>query len=439
MTVCRRMWWWYPAALLLAVNLAPAALVTEKSDSIFSVDGLMVDSSEEEEKDAVPDSKFYQIEMKRFPMPLQNRRPGMPSGSAGAEKQGVSSVPRDVVMKYANDADSFARQQDWNRALNEVQRGLELAPEDMTLLRKAAAYAALARRFAVADEYFARVLKAYPESVPFLTGRAGVLIRLLKLQDADAVLRKAFEIEPNYLTAKFNYLCLQIARGDQRLVPGPWETLNTEELISMINWLDADRVDYIMALKEEGYALLCDVTLGKGTSVHVGDIAGDLKQVRAALSGGNWAKAEADIRRLMGLGVQAMGLRMDLARCRFEQGDRDSALTILKDAADRHQGISSVQYNYAFVLMDLERYGEAATVLELARQLDPNDGQTGFALACAYAGQNLMDKAWPILTRLAQTHPEQMGFWMKGDQPYLKAIRGHPDYARTIQRQIGNP
>ena len=439
MIVWCRMWWWCSVAILLAAGVAPAALVTERSDSIFSVDGLRVDSSEKDEKEAVPDGKFYQIEMKRFPMPIQGRRSVVPSGSTVPTTPGVASVPRDVVMRYANDADSFARQQDWSRALNEVQRGLELAPDDMTLLRKAAAYAALARRFAVADEYFARVLKVYPDSVPFLTGRAGVLIRLLKLQDADAMLRRAFEIEPNYLTAKFNYLCLQIARGDQRLVPGPWETLNTEELISMINWLDADRADYLMALKEEGYALLCDVTLGKGASVHVGDIAGDLKQVRAALSGGNWAAAEADLRRLMGLGVQAMGLRMDLARCRFEQGDRDGALTILKDAADRHPDISSVQYNYAFVLMDLKRYGDAATVLELARQLDPNDGQTAFALACAYAGQDLMDKAWPILTRLAQTHPEQMGYWVKGDQPYLKTIRGHPDYARTIPRQIGNP
>ena len=439
MIVWRRMLWLYPAGLLLAAYLAPAALVTEKSDSIFSVDGLMVDTLDKEQTEAGPDGKFYHVEMKRFPMPLENRRGAPPSGSTVPASSGVATVPRDVVMKYANEADSFARQQDWSRALNEIQRGLELAPEDMTLLRKAAAYAALARRFAVADEYFARVLKVYPDSVPFLSGRAGVLIRLLKLPEADALLRKVFEIEPNYLTAQFNYLCLQIARGDQKLVPGPWETLSTEELISMVNWLDADRADYLMALKESGYVTLCDMTLGKGAGAHIDEIASDIKLARDALLAKQWAKAEAEIRRLMGMGVQALGLRMDLARCRFEQGDMDSALTILKDAASRHPDMLSVQYNYAYVLMGMKRYAEAAPILEIARQIDPNDGQTVFALACAYVEEGLMDKAWPMLTRLAQTHTEQMGYWMQGNESYLKTIRSHPDYARTIQRVIGSP
>jgi len=434
----RRILWLGMSAMLLAAA-TPAALVTEKSDSIFSVDGLMVDSLEAATNNVPPDGKFYHVEMKRFPMPIESRRPGGIAGPPRDAQPGVASVPRDVVIKYANDADSFARQQDWNRALNEIQRGLELAPEDMTLLRKAAAYAALARRFAVADEYFARVLKAYPDSVPFLAGRAGVLIRLLKLKEADGLLRRAFELEPNYLTAQFNYLCLQIARGDAQIAPGPWETLNTEELSSMVNWLDADRADYVSALKDEGYALLCDVTLGQGTAERIKDIANDVKLLRASLAAGEWAGAEADIRRLMGMGVQALGLRMDLARCRFEQGDKGGALAILEGVAAKYPSIVSVQYNHAFVLMALQRYADAVPVLELARQLDPNDGQTSFALACAYAGQGLMDKAWPILTRLVQTHPEQLGAWMKGDQPYLKAIRGHPDYARAIQRHIGQP
>jgi len=347
----QRMLWLAPAVFLPAVA-ARAGLVTEQSDSIFSVDGLMVDSLDAETNQIPPDGKFYHVEMKRFPVSVQARRPGGLLGPPPGANRGVATVPRDVVVRYANDADGFARQQDWSRALNEVQRGLELAPDDMTLLRKAAAYAALARRFAVADEYFARVLKVYPDSVPFLTGRAGVLIRLLKLQDADALIRRAFELEPNYLTAQFNYLCLQIARGDTNIVPGPWDTLNTEELASMINWLDADRADYITALKEGGYALLCDITLGKGSEPHIRDIANDVKSLRASLGAVEWAKAEADIRRLMGQGVQALGLRMDLARCRFEQGDKEGARTILGDLAARHPTMVSVQYNYAFILMN---------------------------------------------------------------------------------------
>jgi hypothetical protein len=68
--------------------------------------------------------------------------------------------------------------------------------------------------------------------------------------------------------------------------------------------------------------------------------------------------------------------------------------------------------------------------LEKAVELDPADGQSSFALACAYAGAGRANEAWKILEQLIESRPSDLREWAEGTQPYLKAIQNDARYPR---------
>ena len=407
------------------LTVGRAELVSRQPESIFDADGLMADYSEPE---PVATNQVFRAGIKQFPLmdvrkpimtprPSRMRTPIQPSGFAqGAARANIQA------------ADVYAKQQDWSKALAEIQQGLELDPGNPILVTKAAAFAALARKFGVADEYFQRALIAHPDSVAFLTGRAGVLIRLLRLKEADDMVQKALAIDPLFLAARFDALCVQIARGDTDIPEGGWEMLNTGNVADLANWLDADKQDYVNALNPEGYAKLCEIVLGPGTDARMKEIVGHLRTASAASESGQWAVAAGELVKVRSAGVRAVGVEVDIGRFLFQQGDRNASLAHFKALAERYPTAASVLYDYAYVLINMESFSQAAEVLSRACELDPMDGQAAFALACCYSALGQMDKAWPILTRLAASNATDMPSWMTGDKPYQEAIRKDPRY-----------
>ena len=277
------------------------------------------------------------------PPPSRIRSPIQAAGFTQAEAQANLQA-----------ADVYAKQQNWSQALAEIQQGLELDPDNLLLIRKAAAFAALARKFGVADEYFQKVLNAYPDSLLFLTGRAGVLIRLHRLKEADELVQKALAMDPTFLAARFDRLCVQIARGDTDISAGGWDLLNTDEVVELANWLDADKQDYVKALSPEGYKKLCDIVLGPGTDARLMEIVGFLKKAGLAFQAGQWADAEAALSKVKNAGVRAVGIDVDIGKCLYEKGDKGAALARFKALADQYPKAGSVLYDYAYVLINME-------------------------------------------------------------------------------------
>ena len=402
-----------------------AELVERQPDSIFDVDGLMVDDSEPE---PIATNTVFHAGIKQFPL-MDVRKPIMtPRPSHIRSPVQASSFSQGAARANIQAADNYAKEQNWSQALAEVQQGLEVDPGNPLLVRKAAAFAALARKFGVADEYFQRVLVSNPDSLAFLTGRAGVLIRLLRLKEADELVQKALAIDPTFLAARFDGLCVQIARGDTNIPEGGWDILNTDNIVELVNWLDADKDDYVKALSPEGYTKLCGIVLGPGTDARVTEIVGLLRSAGLASSARQWAAAVDALSKVQKAGVRAVGIDVDIGRSLFQKGDRNAALAYFKALADRYPKTGSVLYDYAYVLINMELYSQAGEVLERVCELDPKDGQAAFALACAYSALGQMDKAWPILTSLANSHAAEMPAWMTGDTPYQEAIRKDPRY-----------
>lgn len=416
-----------PACLVAAASLlcpARAELMVNQANSIFDVDGLLVEDLDTGEGEA---GNYFHAEIKKFPL-VERRRPPMAGPPPVRTPILAGMPPSGEAMGHLRAAEVFAGQEEWSQALNEIQQGLEIEPGNMLLVSKGAAFAALARKFGVADEYFRRVVEAYPDNIHFLAGRAGVLVRLLRLDEAEDLIQRALGINPEYLAARFDAVCVRIAKGDPEPANEKWDALSLEEATELANWLDADRQDYVSALSETGFSVLCDTVLGKDTHGNLRPVVASFRAARGALERGKWAEAEAALQKARDLGVQAMGVEMTMGRCIYEKGEKELALGMLKDLAARYPRDAGVQYNLAYVLMNLSQYAAAAAALEQAWKSAPEDDQTRFALACAYAGQGQMDRAWPILSRLARLRPEDLRTWMEGDKPYLQAIRKDPRY-----------
>lgn len=413
-------------AVIGGLTAVRAELVARQPDSIFDVDGLMVDDSEPE---PITTNKVFRAGIKQYPL-MDVRKPIMaPRPSNIRSPVQTSGFSQGAARAHMQAADTYAKAQNWSQALAEVQQGLEVDPNNPFLVMKAAAFAALARKFGVADEYFQRVLIASPDNLSFLAGRAGVLIRLLRLKEADELVQKALAIDPTFLAARFNRLCIQIARGDPDIPEGGWDMLNTADIVELANWLDADKQDYVKALNPEGYATLCRIVLGPGTDAHMTEIVRFLKSASMASGGDQWGAAEEALSKVKNAGVRAVGIDVDIGRCLYQKGDTNAALAQFKALVDRYPRASSILYDYAYVLINAESYGQACKVLEQVCEMNPQDGQAAFALACSYAALGQMDKAWPILTGLVSSHAAEIPIWMTGDKPYQRAIRKDPRYA----------
>jgi len=237
------------------------------------------------------------------------------------------------------------------------------------------------------------------------------------------------------LAARFNGLCVQIALGETDIPMSGWDLLTTADINELANWLDADKQDYVKALRPEGYKRLCDIVLGPGTDARMNEIVGLLKSAGRAFKAGQWADSEAALSKVKNAGVRAVGVDVDIGRCLYEKGDKGVALAHFKALVDQYPKAGSVLYDYAYVLINMDLFSQAGEVLERVCMLNPQNGQAAFALACAYAARGQMDKAWPILTRLVSSHAFEMPAWLAGDKPYLRAIRKDPRYAE-LQKSI---
>jgi thioredoxin-like negative regulator of GroEL len=210
-------------------------------------------------------------------------------------------------------------------------------------------------------------------------------------------------------------------------------------MAQVANWLDADGPDYLAALGDEGMNRLCDTVLGAGTRAYVKNILETLKKAEIATRLAQWKEAEGYLQTLKGFGTRAMGVQMEVGRCKFEEGDHDTAVALLKDLTVRYPATSSIIYNYAYLLVNVANYPEAAKQLIKATKLNPEDGQMKFALACCYAEQGMKDEAWTILSQLQATYPNQLREWAQGDAPYLRAIQQDPRYPQLIAAPAPQP
>lgn len=408
-----------------------SALLPSREPEYFTVGGMLADDLT---STSFSGGKFFEAGIYQMPLVEPRRRVAVIAPPAEIPS-GIEIAPAGRAAEALRSAEIFASSQEWRMALASVQAALDYDPDNLMLLRRAAAYAALARKFGVADEYFRRALARTPDDVAFLVGRAGVLLRLARLGEGEELANRALSIQPQYLAARFVKVCLQIARGVEAIDDAEWAALYTEQVAEMAQWLEADRKDYEAVMTTNGFRKACDVMLGPGLADRLEDVTRKLRKVVMELRARQWDQAKADLMELRQMGVRAVGIEMDIARCLFESGRELDAERLLGELAARYPNLAILQFNHAVALIRLRRYNEAIVALERSLSLDPKSNYTLFAMACAYAGLGEMDKAWSYMQRILPEYRGMVREWAEGDDAYLKAIREDPRFPDFIRSQ----
>ncbi|MBU0677046.1 MAG: tetratricopeptide repeat protein [Verrucomicrobia bacterium] len=406
--------------LLLIVRLAPA------SETVVFIDGLAVDLMEK----PTSSEPFFRGGIPRIPF----------QESAAMNQRTMKSAAQDLSMKigqieggaatHARAAERYIQQEEWLQAKRELDRALSIEPGNMKLIQRMASVCSLAGQYGIADAYFRRYLKANPNDVAFLVGWSSALIRLKRYDDADKALRRALDIDPGFLIARFNAEMLAMIRGAGKPSDQTWRSMNLVEALEVANWLDADKEDYVEVLGGDHFATFCEWMLGEGTSGNLKKIIYRIRMILSRLESSDWTGALEASEMLRETGFACAGLDFNEAKCRFELGETDQSISELASLVDKYPGSGMMWYGYGYVLIETEQYQGAVTAFTRASELMPKNGAVRFAIACGYAGLSRMDQAWTILEELSRTHSTAMRSWLAGDAPYIEAIRKDPRFAQ---------
>ena len=349
--------------------------------------------------------------------------PGQPSTSSSGELG--SRIAR---------AERFLNEGQWDRARLEIEEALEDYPDNPYLLRRAAALAALAGKYVAADEYFRRYYAIDPYDVTYLTAWADVLIRLNRFEEAWSLIARALEEDISYLPARFDYTLLRILRNDLEHIEEDWELVPPEMVRELCRLIQLQREEIEPLVGEAAFRLLADVTLGTGTLDQVEQIEKRVQEALRLLQAADWPAAEKALSDLRRFGLRSYKLEVRRSFCLFQMGEQRKAAAVLAQLCRRHPEDGSLWYNLGFILAKMGRYPQAELVFRKAVKLSPDNDDARFALACTLAGQNKMEESFQILNQLAESRPERMYVWLRGDAPYLRRIREDPRFNELKQR-----
>lgn len=395
-------------------------------DSLFVVDGMAVDGLREPLE--IEAGSAFEGKLPRFPLVDQPKRYGRFTALLQQQPIEVRTLPQSGFQEQLMRAEAHIAHGEWAQAQRAIEEALEKAPNDLFLLRRAAALSALAGKYGVADTYFRRCVRANPEDITYVVGWAGVLIRLYRFDEAEKLVAEALSRDPKYLPARFNQAILRVIRDDVAGLEEAWVNLEPQEIDQTASWLLTHRKDLEPVMTPEGYEKLGEIVLGPGTGPHWETIRAELRAAGQAARAGDFTNAAAAYQRIGELGVRSYTPQMYRAIMLAESGDMASARTILEGLLARYPRETGLRYNMAYLCLRERRYADAAKILEPLHAEVPDSGDFAMALACAYAGQGQMDTAWPLLAELAERFPTRMDDWLEGEEPYLVAIRSDPRF-----------
>jgi Flp pilus assembly protein TadD len=319
---------------------------------------------------------------------------------------------------------------DWNVMLERAEKLLENHPDEVKNIRGLATLYAMTGNYERAVRNFARYLDKRPNDLAFLSGFAHTLFCLARFEDSRSALRRAFEINPNYLPAMYTHSCLLVAtNGPVARVASYWRGANIGDKEKLAAWLYADRSPLKQVLGVEGYTRICNLVVGEGSYVNLVLIPDSLAEARNAFVRQNWRKAQVYYELATGYGVDGIAVYQQLARCLYENGKRVESLKKMYQLSVQYPDSSEVWYNLGYILINSEAPAEAVKAFREAVRLSPAIGEYRFALACALAGNRQSDEAFKMLPELKKKHSKDFPLWMEGDNYYLKAIREDPRYS----------
>lgn len=331
--------------------------------------------------------------------------------------------------------DELVRAGDQRAALVAVRDALALYPAYPPLLSRGAVVASLLHDYERADHYFARYLELNPDDALHLAGRAGVLIRLSRLDEAEDLIRRGVARYPELLPLRFHEATIQVIR-EVRIIPRTyWRRRAFEEVLLLLSWLISDREEFERQMGAQDFRRLSDIVVGPGLSGQLEEARKFLIAAQQLRAAEKFAEARAAVEMVVTMGADAYGLRAAIADLLLEEGRTGEGLAawerLALDFGDWAQPwLSRGQY-----LMRADRMTEAVLSLRRAQELAPREPIVRFVLACALALSGAKNEAQQIFNDLVIANPARMREWMESDPLLEKAVRSapnSPNYLRVM-------
>jgi tetratricopeptide (TPR) repeat protein len=390
-----------------------------------------------EKRAAAVTNDLYPSSLPRFPLSDIGERPLLARGFIALENYQPPRTIQGAAGQHIARAREYIRQQEWDKAMFEINDGLAYEPNNPELIRMAAVVSTLQKDFYQADHYFERFLEFSPGNVEYLVGRAGVQLRLFDFEGARLSLRRAIDIDPRYLPGRFYELMIDLVELED-VDASPWEGLYLSDQELIANWIRADGDVYRNFLGPVGFEKLCNLVLGPGTANREDELVEAFQELFRAKAGGDRDAVQTAFDRLRDLGLTGPGLDMERLIFRYRSGEEREAIEGMQSLVERHPDLAFLRFNLGFMLLQQKQVEQAIAELERAVERDASMGIARFALAAAYAVIGRNQDAWTLLESLVRTHKEDLPLWLDGDAYYLDAIRRDIKYP-ALCRMLGIP
>lgn len=333
-----------------------------------------------------------------------------------------------------------------DEAAAKVRDALARFPDHPDLLIRAGHIYTAKRRFFIAEDYWAQLARMFPSNAWAQACWGGVLVRLERWDQAEAVLTNALQMDPDELVARFNLACVQVAMSRTGGAPTV-EILTAAEMGRASAWA-RDEADVLpRILGERGYAELCravlngtpvrpcepgpcteggDADLAVSTRLQLDGVARALWSAFDAGTRRDWTNALAGLSRAEGLGAKAPTVYGEIALCKLHLGREREALEEAGRLVTDHPDQPFLRGLRGQILLEAGKAAEAVQDLRLAQESPRFRVENALTLAAALAADGHMEEAKSLVASVAGRSPGPARTYLSEDRPSFMPLKSDP-------------
>jgi tetratricopeptide (TPR) repeat protein len=235
------------------------------------------------------------------------------------------------AQDYAREINGYIERGETNKAEALIREALIETKNSPELLVLAGHIFTKKRQFFLAEDYWGLLAQQFPSNAWAQACWGGMLLRVERWEQADAVLSTARRMDPKELVVRYNLACSRLHSGGE-LPLWMLDGLSTEEIGRVATWIGDEPDVLVGMLTEDGYRTLCRVVLTGKTSVRktpadnsgpdlaglaqqMKDVAGAIWQAYQAQGRQDWPAALKALREAQTLGATASAIQNDVKTC----------------------------------------------------------------------------------------------------------------------------
>jgi len=329
---------------------------------------------------------------------------------------------------------TYLRQGEQGKAMLEVRDGLTFMPDNPSLLSLAGTIAIQTGQLEDAAGYYRRWLDVEPANLAAAGTYIGLLIRLSRIAEAEAMMRRYEPSASEHLAFRFHRLCLELI-AERPVADDPfWRQRTLEEIAQLVHWLYEDGSALARVLGAPAHARLCELALGPRAAAELPRVYQALVRLLRARETRQTADALNAARELTEAGLTAYGVRAVHADLLEQSGSRAEALAMWRQIISEFSELPQAWVSAAHVFLRNGRTAEALSAIQRAKELVPRDPVVDFLLASALALSGRTADAHPIYVQLVSRWPRQFQRWLESDAVFEAALDRMPNKGAIMRR-----